>query len=221
MFNNQRPDTNDLPSTAQLLRSTVIALIAAVVLLVTVVMPAEYAIDPTGVGRLLGMAQMGELKVTLAAEAIAEETTAEQATAEQQPALAAAQPAPAAAPVAASPTPEPQPAPLAMQQHEVNLTLKPNQATEIKLEMKEGAEARFHWTANGGLLNYDTHGDPYKAPKGFYHGYGKGKQAPEQQGVLVAAFDGKHGWFWRNRTNQTVKLTLRTEGDYITIEQVL
>lgn len=217
---NKRPDLNELPSSAQLLRSTVIALIAAVALLVTVVMPAEYAIDPTGVGRLLGMTQMGELKATLAAEAAAEEPAAE-----PQPAVAAAQPAPAAAPapapVAAAPTPEPQQPPVTMQKHEVNLTLKPNQATEIKLEMKKGAEARFHWTANGGLLNYDTHGDPYKAPKGFYHGYGKGKQTPEQQGVLVAAFDGKHGWFWRNRSNQTVKLTLRTEGDYITIEQVL
>lgn len=217
---NQRPDLNELPSSAELLRSTVLALIAAVALLVTVVMPAEYAIDPTGVGRLLGMTQMGELKATLAAEASAEEFATE-----PQPAVAAAQPAPVAAPVAAAPVavapaPEPQQPPVAMQKHEVNLTLKPNQATEIKLEMKQGAEARFHWTANGGLLNYDTHGDPYKAPKGFYHGYGKGKQTPEQQGVLVAAFDGKHGWFWRNRSNQTVKLTLRTEGDYITIEQV-
>lgn len=208
---NKRPDLNEPPSSAQLLRSTILALIAAVALLVTVVMPAEYAIDPTGVGRLLGMTQMGELKATLAAEAAAEEPAAE-----PQPAVAAAQPAPAAVP-----TPEPQQPPVALQKHEVNLTLKPNQATEIKLEMKQGAEARFHWTANGGLLNYDTHGDPYKAPKGFYHGYGKGKQTPEQQGVLVAAFDGKHGWFWRNRSNQTVKLTLRTEGDYITIEQVL
>ncbi|SDS34117.1 transmembrane anchor protein [Pseudomonas oryzae] len=210
---NKRPDLNELPSSAQLLRSTVLALIAAGALLVTVVMPAEYAIDPTGVGRLLGMTQMGELKATLAAEA-----TAEEPAAEPQPAVAAALSAPAAAPAAPA---EPQAPQIAAQKHEVNLILKPNQATEIKLEMKQGAEARFHWTANGGLLNYDTHGDPYKAPKGFYHGYGKGKQTPEQQGVLVAAFDGKHGWFWRNRSNQTVKLTLRTEGDYITIEQVL
>lgn len=213
---NKRPDLDELPSTAQLLRSTVIALITAGVLLVTVVMPAEYAVDPTGVGRLLGMTPMGELKATLAGEVAAEE-----ASAGQQPAVAAAQPAPVAAPVVVAPAPEPQQPQVAMQQHEVNLTLKPNQATEIKLEMKKGAEARFHWTANGGLLNYDTHGDPYEAPKGFYHGYGKGKQTPEQQGVLVASFDGKHGWFWRNRTTQTVKLTLRTEGDYITIEQVL
>ncbi|MBU0920503.1 transmembrane anchor protein [Stutzerimonas kunmingensis] len=225
MYNNQRPDLSELPSSGQLLRSTLIALIAAGVLLVTVVMPAEYAIDPTGAGRLLGLTQMGELKQTLAEEAATEaQPPAEAALAEpaattpdkDELVVAQAEPAPAAAPTPA----QPEPPKVATQQHEVNLTLKPNQATEIKLEMKEGAKANFHWTANGGRLNYDTHGDPYKAPKGFYHGYGKGKNAPELQGELVAAFDGKHGWFWRNRTNETVKLTLRTDGEYITIEQV-
>jgi len=225
MYNDQRPDLSELPSSGQLLRSTLIALIAAGVLLVTVVMPAEYAIDPTGAGRLLGLTQMGELKQTLAEEAATEaQPPAEAAPAEpaattpdkDEPVAAQAEPAPAAAPTPA----QPEPPKVATQQHEVNLTLKPNQATEIKLEMKEGAKANFHWTANGGRLNYDTHGDPYKAPKGFYHGYGKGKNTPELQGELVAAFDGKHGWFWRNRTNETVKLTLRTDGEYITIEQV-
>ncbi len=225
MYNNQRPDLSELPSSGQLLRSTLIALIAAGVLLVTVVMPAEYAIDPTGAGRLLGLTQMGELKQTLAEEAASEaQPPAEAAPAEpaattpdkDEPVAAQAEPAPAAAPTPA----QPEPPKVATQQHEVNRPLKPNQATEIKLEMKEGAKANFHWTANGGRLNYDTHGDPYKAPKGFYHGYGKGKNAPELQGELVAAFDGKHGWFWRNRTNETVKLTLRTDGEYITIEQV-
>ncbi len=225
MYNDQRPDLSELPSSGQLLRSTLIALIAAGVLLVTVVMPAEYAIDPTGAGRLLGLTQMGALKQTLTEEAATEaQPPAEAAPAEpaattpdkDEPVAAQAEPAPAAAPTPA----QSEPPKVATQQHEVNLTLKPNQATEIKLEMKEGAKANFHWTANGGRLNYDTHGDPYKAPKGFYHGYGKGKNAPELQGELVAAFDGKHGWFWRNRTSETVKLTLRTDGEYITIEQV-
>ncbi len=54
MFNTKLPTINELPTSRQLLRSTVLALIAAIVLLVTVVMPSEYAIDPTGAGRMLG-----------------------------------------------------------------------------------------------------------------------------------------------------------------------
>jgi hypothetical protein len=39
--------------------------------------------------------------------------------------------------------------------------------------------------------------------------------------VLEAAFDGKHGWFWRNRTDKPVTVTLHTEGDYIAIKRVI
>ena len=69
MYNSEKPAPEELPTTAQLLRSTVIALVAAIVILVTVVLPAEYAIDPTGAGRLLGLTKMGEIKNSLAEEA--------------------------------------------------------------------------------------------------------------------------------------------------------
>ncbi|MFK0860188.1 hypothetical protein ACPTJP_13010 [Pseudomonas aeruginosa] len=55
MFNTKLPPLNELPSTAQLLRSTITAAIIACVLLVTMVMRSEYAIDPTGVGQALGL----------------------------------------------------------------------------------------------------------------------------------------------------------------------
>ena len=69
MFNSEKPAPEELPSSAQLLRSTIIAFIAAIVILVTVVLPAEYAIDPTGAGRVLGLTEMGEIKESLAKEA--------------------------------------------------------------------------------------------------------------------------------------------------------
>lgn len=230
MFNTNIPTFNDLPTSAQLLRSTVLALITAVVLLVTVVMPSEYAIDPTGIGRTLGLTQMGEVKLQLAEEASADAISDQNATAVV---AVAAIPAPAlvveVAPV--QPTPEqavPAPAQQAASkpqvvglQHEMSITLKPNQGAEVKLEMQRGAKVNYLWTANGSVVNYDTHGDPINAPKGFYHGYGKGRATPEDSGVLEAAFNGKHGWFWRNRTDQPVTVTLRTQGDYISIKRVI
>ena len=59
-----------------------------------------------------------------------------------------------------------------------------------------------------------------KAPKDFYHGYGKGVNQTEDAGQLTAAFDGKHGWFWRNRGKQAVTVTLTTQGAYEKIERV-
>ena len=69
MYNTDLPTRAELPTSAQLIRSTVIAAVSAVVLLLTVVLPAEYAIDPTGIGRVLGLTEMGEIKARLAQEA--------------------------------------------------------------------------------------------------------------------------------------------------------
>jgi len=57
------------PTSWQLLRSTMIAAVVAGALLVTCVLPAEYGVDPTGIGRVLGLTQMGEVKLALAEEA--------------------------------------------------------------------------------------------------------------------------------------------------------
>ena len=65
-----------VPSVRALIRSTLIALAAAATLLVTAVLRAAYGIDPTGVGRVLGLTQMGELKMRLAREAAADTTRA-------------------------------------------------------------------------------------------------------------------------------------------------
>ena len=101
----------------------------------------------------------------------------------------------------------------------VSITLKSGQATEIKLAMNKGANVKYEWKSTGGL-NYDTHGDPVNAPKDFYHGYSKGRNETQQSGTLTAAFDGKHGWFWRNRNKEAVTVTLTVEGQFSEMKRV-
>jgi len=60
----------EAPSPAALRRASAVAVLIAVALTVTAVLPAEYGIDPTGFGRRLGLTQMGRLKQELAKEAI-------------------------------------------------------------------------------------------------------------------------------------------------------
>ncbi|MBA2721578.1 MAG: transmembrane anchor protein [Methylibium sp.] len=243
MYNTDLPTRAELPSSRQLVRSTVLAAIAAAALLTTTVLPAEYGIDPTGIGSVLGLTEMGEIKTSLAAEAAAADARLAAApAADAEPmlpppvadAVAPASPAPAPggdpASVAAARAPAevvpaepatPVPATPAAQTHEMTVTLKPGQAAEIKLDMRKGAEVAFEWTTRGGPVNYDTHGDTPTAPKDFYHGYGKGLQVTGDKGVLQAAFDGKHGWFWRNRSKANVSVTLNTRGEYTAIKRVL
>ena len=82
MNNQNKPSNSDLPSVNKLIKSTVVAVTLAAIILVTSVLPAEYGIDPTGVGNILGLTKMGEIKVSLAQDAAAE--TAETAVAESK-----------------------------------------------------------------------------------------------------------------------------------------
>lgn len=201
MYNANKPDASELPSTGRLLKSTGIAVAVASALLVTVVLPAEYGVDPTRVGSLLGLTEMGRIKTQLAAEAEAEETAA--------PPAAAPAPAASAAPATAA-TP-------AARTDETGLTLAPDEGAEIKLVMEDGASVRYVWSSSGGRINFDIHADRPGTP---YHGYGKGSSQREE-GELVAAFAGSHGWFWRNRTGEPVTITLRTEGAYSEVKRVV
>ncbi|WP_310571366.1 hypothetical protein [Gemmatimonas sp.] len=63
------PPDRELPTPQQLRRATLVAVVVAVAVLITAVLPAEYGVDPTGLGRRLGLTQMGRLKQELAREA--------------------------------------------------------------------------------------------------------------------------------------------------------
>ncbi len=64
------PNVQSVPATpGGLIRSTLLAAAAAGAILVLFWLPAEYGIDPTGVGALTGLTEMGEIKQQLSAEA--------------------------------------------------------------------------------------------------------------------------------------------------------
>ncbi|MGP1256879.1 MAG: hypothetical protein ACTS10_20850 [Kiloniellales bacterium] len=209
-----------------LLRATLGSMATASAILMLFWLPAEYGVDPTGLGRAMGLTQMGEIKQQLYAEAADEDAVlAAQAAAERvsaDPALLArldaleSQLATIAAALGATAQQTSVPEALTPElaapawRDEVSYTLAPTQGIEIKLVMSEGARAEFEWTANDAVLNYDTHGDG----GGQSVTYEQGRGVPDQSGELVAAFDGNHGWFWRNRTEAPVTFTLRTRGDY-------
>lgn len=208
MYNTNVPPQSDLPTSRQLRRSTLIALVAAIVLLVTVILPAEYAIDPTRIGRVLGLTEMGEIKAQLAQEAAID------AAAVEAPAPVGATEADSVAaqqlPVTAQPAASPAPATAAQWRDEMRVTLEPGQGSEVKLVMKSGEQAEFSWMAEGGVVNFDTHGDG----GGQSISYEKGRNVPSDEGVIEAAFDGNHGWFWRNRGDLDVNVIIRARGQY-------
>lgn len=202
MYNSDLPNREELPSSKQLLRSTIIAALVATLLLVTVVLPSEYGIDPTGIGRVIGLTKMGEIKTQLAAEA------------DKDRAADASQPAPTQQPEISV---RPAKAVDGQKTDEFTVTLKPGEGAEVKLAMSKGAKARYEWSSAGGRVNHDTHGDNSTGAK---HSFSKGNEVERDAGELIAPFDGNHGWFWRNRSEGDVTVKLKVTGEYSSIKRV-
>jgi hypothetical protein len=135
------PRIGELPNRKALNRATAIALTVAGVLLVTVVLPAEYGIDPLGTGRLLNLTQMGKMKRAAAESAAA-----------QQPTL-------------------PPLDYKSGQSGREEVFLAPGEGREVKAAMQTGGEMQYEWTTNNLPVHYELHGEPRGAAKGVYTSY--------------------------------------------------
>lgn len=193
MFNIKKPSLDELPSLAQLRRSTLIAVIGGALILVAVVLPAEYGIDPTRAGQMLGLTEMGEIKQELHEEAQQDQQQHGDGhsfnlidvfvgTAHAQETW----------------------------RDTITFTLESGDKTEIKLIMNKDDQALYDWTSTGGKINFDlhAHGDGQSTT------YEKGRGATKGKGSIQAKFKGEHGWFWRNRDKSAVTVTLNLNGDY-------
>lgn len=197
-LNAEKPDPALLPTPKQLRRSTIAAVIGAAVIGGGVYLPAEYGIDPTGVGNVLGLTEMGEIKQQLAREAAEDELIhggGDQSSSLMEDIFGLFVGA-AHAQEAWTDT--------------VTFTLDPDAASEIKLVMEAGDVAEYAWVAEGGRINFDlhAHGD------GQSIDYDRGRGATDGAGSIEAPFPGEHGWFWRNRDDSDVTVTLQLRGAY-------
>ena len=184
-----------LPSVRLLSWLSLCALLLAAFIAVAVVLPAETDRDPTGLGRVFGLAEMGRIKVALANEAAAD---ARPTVGERRPTTV----------------------PGSRWRDSLSITLQPSEGIEVKMSMRTAEKARYAWTTDGGEVYFNMHGEPPNAPKDYAaHRYGKGTSAAES-GELLAAFDGVHGWFWRNRTEQPITITLQTAGEYLVLKEL-
>jgi hypothetical protein len=165
------------------------AILAAGVLLVTVVMPAEYAVDPLGTGARLGLLALGETgKQVEALDASATQTSGAQGA-----------------------TVVPQPRPFVRDTE--TFTIQPGQGMEYKYRLQKGQALLYTWKATA-PVNFEFHAEPDGGPRGYAQTYEKRDATLEASGTLTAPFPGIHGWYWENKTASAVTVTLETAGFY-------
>lgn len=166
------------------------AAVAAALVLTLFVLPAETGIDVTGLGGSIGLTRMA-------------------AAAEPAGTEVAVPAAPAGTPVKDSIVKT-----AALRSDEMTVTLAPHSGTEVKAHMQAGDSLVFRWEAKGGPVKVDMHGERPNAADGEFTSYWKEKELGEAQGSFTAPFEGTHGWYWRNKGETPVTITVRTNGFY-------
>ena len=180
----------EVPSRERIAKAALVALAAALVVLVTAVLPAEYGVDPLGSGRALGLLDL----------------------AEAENAAASTVPAPTAAAAVLTNTTQP----LTYKVDSRDITLTPGEGIEIKYHMAKGASMVYSWKSTGKLF-FEFHGEPDEKPDpDYYDSYllddQEGKE--ESHGSFIAPSTGISGWFWENPGEKDVKIHLTTAGFY-------
>jgi len=181
------------PSMKKLAGATAVAILIALVILFTAILPGEYGIDPLETGAMLGLTQLSE------------------AAAEYAPASADAANAVAPAQTGTYKAEE-----NIYKVDAQDMLLVPGQGVELKYHMQKGASMVYAWKADG-KLQFEFHGEPDQKPnKDYYDSYELDNKAGKQQsfGTFTAPSTGIHGWFWENKTDKEIRFRLTTAGFY-------
>ena len=176
----------DSVNLSTLIKASLAALLVAAVALLTLILPAEYNIDPTGVGQKLGL--------TVLAQSV------------DGPGVD--MPMTEASPVDLESVPS-----STVSQHMVEITVPANKGVEYKLQVKQYDKVTYEWMTDGGSLYVDLHGEPEGDTTGYFESYAIAT-LDTMKGSFTAPFNGSHGWYWKNASNSPVAVQLVLNGQF-------
>ncbi len=205
MTTNNQPNLNK----GQLLKSLIIALIIGSVVLLTAVLPAEYGLDPLRTGKLFGFSKLyqennqtenNETYSSLNFKKIKMEKIGSPLNV----------PKPSEA---NNPPPEVQ---YPEREDTIEIIVPAKKGIEYKFKSLKYGSTKYEWTTDKGIVYIDFHGEVKQEnpPKNvFYESYTLA-YSNNMAGTLTAPFEGKHGWYFRNETNEDIVVTIRLNGQY-------
>lgn len=173
----------------------------AALLLVMAVLPAEYGLDPTGVGQALGLTALASED----AEPIGALTDHLDAY-RIEPDRTAAVPGTAANAVEVP----------SLHGETLRFELGPFESVEYKYRLAAGDSLLYRWHSTAVVL-VNFHSEPDNAdaaqtPAGETAVSFNQGRSRANYGAYVAPFDGIHGWFWQNRGAEALVIELQTHG---------
>ena len=180
-----------------------IAVVVAAVVLVTAVLPAEYGIDPTGIGRALGLTALSAPSRTLEVTDVlgGNERVREVEIPDSASRCRCRIP------------PSTKTRPARPRRARMTITLPPESETEIKTVLRKNKVIVYSWQTDRGSVYCDYHGHDPDAGSDFFVRYREQDEGGSNvSGSLVAPFGGEHGWYWLNYNDFPVTITLTVTG---------
>lgn len=183
-MNTQEFATVQTATGRAIIKATGIALSLALVLLFTVVLPAEYGFDPLRTGRLLGLTGIAQSD----SESGSRATPAQSGIFTTQSGT--------------------------FRVDSEDIALHPNEGLEIKYHMQKSASLIFAWKADGPLQFEFHGEPDVKPKPNYFESYLLDNKAGKDHfyGSFVAPSTGMHGWFWQNKTKKDVRMHLSVSG---------
>lgn len=171
------------PSRSAIAKAAAAAFLVALILLFTVVLPAEYGYDPLGTGKALGLTVIAET-----------------------PESAASSPAPV---VKGAYTAESK----IFKYDSQDFLLRPGDGMEMKYHMQKGASIVYGWKADGVLEFEFHGEPDVKPSEDYYESYELDKVGKaESYGSFVAPSTGVHGWYFKNNSDKEIQFHLNVAG---------
>ncbi len=173
-------------TTISLVKYTIMSAVFAIFILLTIVLPAEYNIDPTGAGKYLGLTKLSENTVGSTNSVVEQENTRENTALIQ----------------------------LSQREDTVKVSIPAGRGIEYKFNLNQYGRLKYEWsTLDESDLYFDFHGEPKGDKTGFFESYTIAT-SNKMNGTMTVPFDGIHGWYWKNTSKKDITVNLITSGQY-------
>ena len=198
----------------KILQSTVVALIAASIILITAVLPAEYGIDLIGAGKTLGFSKL--YKPTEKSDSISWSDVLQGSHPLLKLENLGSGPEVKRPKEADNPPPKKQ---YEERQDTIKVIVKAGQGIEYKVGMLKYGELKYEWKTDNGTVFFDFHGDVKEvviSNRVYFESYTVAF-SNNMMGTHLSPFEGRHGWFFNNESKSDIVITIRLKGQYIII----
>ena len=180
--------------------SAILAFLAALIVAILFILPAEFGVDPTGLGEKTGLIKFSATTTNSDSGTRMIEGQYPQVSPEDE--FDYFEPETLGEPFSRTQNNP-------FREETITIALEEFEQVEVKAVMNRGDAIVYSWKLVEGQTVYsDFHADPQdkaRFPEGYFIRYNE-SEAGNEAGSLIAPFMGNHGWYWLNIEENSVEI---------------